>query len=1267
MSVEIKNKKGGFRVIGSGGGGKAGESARTPVESPDSLHNTSYATTLDVIGNGEMFGPVHSDEPLRDIYLDGTPIQNDDGTLNFSSVEVDYRVGTVDQEHISGFPASSSVSEINQELTEANAWTQLLTNSDLSAVRVSLYVPQLLQTIDSGDNAGDRVGYKVSYAIDLSTDGGSFVNVLEGNIEGKTVNGYTRTHRINLDSGSQWTIRVRRTSPESESTTIQDSIYVQTLAQVIDGKFRHPMSALVGMKIDAEQFSSIPTRSFHWKGQIIRVPSNYDPINRTYTGTWDGTFKRAWSDNPAWVFYDMVTSNLYGLGDYVNAGMVDRYALYQISAYCDQLIDDGQGGTEPRFTCNVYIQSQQDALRVLNDLSSIFRGMSYWSNGMVVPVADMPSDPIYTYTNANVIDGRFEYSGSDISTRKTVALVSWNDPDDFYRSKVEAVEDSDGIARYGIRKTDVIAFGCSSRGQAQRVGLYILYTSRMETGSATFKVGLDGVIPQPGSIIKVADRNRAGRNIGGRIRSADRDWVIVDRDHPAKIGDQLTVNMPDGTVETRQISAIDDRKITVNSSFSVSPASQSGWVIDADDLVTQPIRVISVKEEDEITYSIMGVFHHPDKYSAIDNGVRLDPLPVSVVPPRTQTAPTNIIIQQHYSFHQGTTRHWAEISWDAPENAVLYDVQWRRDNGGWVIMSRTGTRLVQIDDIFAGTYTVRIRAINSLDVPSLWAYSSATLLDGMAGAPPVLTSLTTSSEVMAITVNWTYPDTPNIISKVELVSSLTNSFDDSFPVTQAPYPAVSHTMYGLGYGTEMWFWARLIDKNGLAGEWMPLSTGAGTYGKSSESASDILDYLQGQISGSELAQDLVAEIGKIDGIEIDMSGIETQITDIESDMSGIETQITDIESDMSGIETQITNETQLRESADSALASDISTVAATASDNTAAIQSEATARADADSALASDISTVAATASDNTAAIQSEATARADADSALAQSVSTLQSSVDDNEALIQQTSQALADIDGSLNANWQVKTEVRSDGRVVQAGVAIGASINPDGTSRSEALFMADTVAFLTKLDGELHAPFIFDVVNDTAILNSAIIGNASIGFAKIQNDIQSDNYAPGDNGGGWKIDKNGNAEFNTGNFRGTVYAKNISGDLINGTVATNSAKTIAANAWGNVLAINVKQGDEFPKYLTVISPTSSNFGRKRIRLRGSGVSTVTVYNGNTDNHNFSISCNLPARFTGIVYLDMQSYITTGSSTIESLGGWTVLLGKRTGQLTVS
>ena len=1003
-NIKIEARKGGFKVIGSGGGGKSGSSARTPIESPDSLHNISYAAILDVISNGEVYGPAHHDAPLKDIYLDGTPIQNDDGSLNFQRVESDYRVGTINQDHVSGFPASVSVISVGTEIKTSTPWVQQVNGADLSAVRVSINVPQLLQTYDTGDNAGDRVGYKVEYAIDLASGGGSFENVVLASFDGKTVNGYTRTHRIDLPSGhSSWTVRVRRITVESSSTTIQDAIFLSSYAEVIDGKFRHPMTALVGLKIDAEQFQSIPTRAYHWKGRIIRVPSNYDPETRTYSSVWDGTLKSAYSNNPAWVFYDMLTNNLYGLGEYINVNYVDRYSLYQIGAYCDQLVSDGQGGTEPRFVCNCYIQSAQDALRVLNDLSSVFRGMAYWSDSQVIPVSDMPSDPVYNYTNANVIDGKFEYSGTDIKSRKTVALVSWNDPDNFYKAKVEVVEDEDGIARYGIRKTEVIAFGCTSRGQAQRVGLYLLYTSRMETGTVAFSVGLDGVIPQPGSLIKIADRNRAGRHIGGRISQAGTDYIVTDRDHLAKIGDTINVNLPSGNSETALVSGVEGRRIIVSEDFSEVPSTQLIWSIDADDLVTQPARVISISESDGIQYDVNCVLHHPGKFDAIDNGVRLDPLPVSVVPPRAQTAPTNIQIAQFNTYKQGNTRQNAEITWDAPEYAVLYDVQWRRDNGDWVSVTRTGTRTVQLNDIFSGEYLVRIRAINALDVPSLWAYSEATQLNGIVGAPPVLETLSAIGQVMAIKLDWSFPDTANIISQIEIRANLTNSFASSYPLTIAAYPSTSFTVNGLGYGTEMWFWARLIDKNGLAGEWKPLSSGAGVYGKSSESASEILDYLQGQITESQLAQSLIDEI-----------------------------------------------------------------------------------------------------------------------------------TSGGDAAVAVEELTNVVNDLENGLLANWQVKTEVRKDGKVVQAGVGLGASIGADGTTRSEFLVLADTVGFLNRIDGEIHAPFIFDTVNDTAILNSAIIGDATIDFAKISDTLQSSNYQSGISG--WKIGKDGIFEINSSDSTGKM-----------------------------------------------------------------------------------------------------------------------------------
>ncbi|MCR4158844.1 phage tail protein [Kerstersia gyiorum] len=865
MTVRFEVRRGGMRIVGSGGGGKGGGSSRTPVETPDSLHNSAYAAVLDVIGNGEMYGPVHRDQPLRDVFLDGTPIQNEDGSLNFSQVQADYRVGTVDQEHIAGFPASANTIGVNVEVKTDRPWVQAITNPELSAVRVTMYVPRLVQALESGKNAGDRVGYRVEYAIDLAVGGGAFQEIVRTAFDGKTSNGYTRTHRLDLPVGaSSWAVRARRITPEANNAAISDSISVQSYAEVIDGKFRHPMTAMMGIKISAEQFQAIPTRAYRWRGQIIRIPSNYDPVARTYAGVWDGTFKRGWSNNPAWIYYDILTSRLYGLGDRIDAGMIDRYALYQIGAYCDQAVPDGQGGTEPRFVCNVYLQSAADALRVLNDLTSTFRGMAYWANGQVVASADAPSDPVYTYTNANVLNARFNYPGADLSTLKTVALVSWNDPSDFYRSKVEVVEDDDGIRRYGIRKTEVVAFGCTSRGQAQRVGLYQLYTSRMESGGLTFSVGLDGVIPQPGSIVKIADRNRAGRHIGGRIRQATADTVTVDRDHPIKAGDLLTVNLATGLSETRTVKLVSDRVITVLPAFSQAPAAESVWAVDADDLVTQHARILSVKESDGIEFFVSAVLHHPGKFDAIDNGVRLDPLPVSVVPPRVQTAPANVRIEQHYTIHQGTTRHYAEISWDAAEHAVLYDVQWRRDNGDWVLVPRTGSRLVELPDIYAGTYTVRVRAINALDVPSLWAYSTATLLDGLVGSPPAVTSLVAAGETLSIRLTWAYPTTPNIVERVQIWSSETQQFDSGRVLTNLAYPDTTYTLGNQRAGVPQWFWARLVDKNGLPGPWYPDESESGVRGSANIDPGLVLELVGDRLLSSTWGQQMTERVEDID-------------------------------------------------------------------------------------------------------------------------------------------------------------------------------------------------------------------------------------------------------------------------------------------------------------------------------------------------------------------------------------------------------------------
>lgn len=895
MTVVLEPKRGGQRILGSGGGGKGGGSARTPVEQPDSLHNISFAAVLDAVGNGEMAGPVHADQPLRDIYLDGTPIQNADGSLNFRNVQVDYRVGTQDQEHIAGFPAAANVVSVGAEVSIKTPWSQLITNPDLSAVRVSLHWPQLLTMVESGKNAGDRVGARVEYAIDLAIGSGSFVNILTSAVDGKTVNGYTRTHRIDLPVGAQgWTVRVRRITPDSNNSAVQDRMLIQSYAEVVDGKFRYPMTALVGIRVDAEQFQAIPTRAYHWRGQVIRVPSNYDPLSRTYSGVWDGTFKRAWSNNPAWVFYDMLTNRLYGLGDRIDASMIDRYALYQIGAYCDQSVPDGQGGTEPRFVCNAYFQSSADALRVINDLTSVFRGMTYWANGQAVAVADMPSDPVYTYSNARVVDGRFNYIGADLTTLKTVALVSWNDPTDFYRAKVEVVTDYDGVRKHGIRKTEVVAFGCTSRGQAQRVGLYQLYTSRMEQGGVSFSVGLDGVIPQPGSLIKIADRNRAGRRLGGLVQSATSIKITLDAEHPVKIGDRLTVNLPSGLSQTRPVSAVNGRVVTVSPGFSQAPVAQAGWAVEADDLALQTARVISIKERDGITFDVSAVEHHPGKFDAIDYGVRLEPLPISVVPPRTQMAPSNVQIREHYVLRQGQSRHIAEITWDAVENALLYDVQWRRDNSGWVQVPRTGERLVEIPDFYTGEYSVRVRAINGLDVPSLWAYSDVTTLTGQVSAPLPVTRLVTASIPWGMRLSWGFPTGPNIIERTEIRYSPTQEFADSLPAGSFAYPSDSFEQTGLAITTQHFFWARLIDKNGTQGPWYPAESAPGVRGVPSQVASDYNKLITEEIVAGGMGDLLMGNIREIPSIKEAVGGLTLELGELNQRVDEVNSQVEEL-------------------------------------------------------------------------------------------------------------------------------------------------------------------------------------------------------------------------------------------------------------------------------------------------------------------------------------------------------------------------------------
>lgn len=892
-------------------GSKGGEDKPRPsVEAPDNLQSVAYARILDLVSEGEIVGLV---DGMRSVFLGETPLANADGSLNFSGVTLDVRTGSQDQTHIPGFPAVESEVGVGVELRYDQPWVRAVTNLQLSAERVRISVPRLAQTNTS---SGDTNGYTVQYRIELSTDGGPYVPMVISSFSGKTSTKYERSHRVDLPpANSGWQVRVVRSTPNATSSAIADTTTIDAITEVIDAKLRYPGSAVIGVQFDASQFQSIPTRSFDLYGRIIRVPSNYDPATRIYSGVWDGSFKSAWTDNPAWIFYDLLLHFRYGLGHLLNAGQVDKWELYRIGQYCDQLVPDGKGGTHPRFTCNLYLSVRADALRVLQDLSMTFRGMAYWAAGSVTAVCDMPEDPVYTYSNANVIDGKFGYFGSSKKTRYTVALVSWNDPTDFYRQKVEYVDDQAGISRYGIQQTEITATGCTSQAQAQRIGKWALLTNRLETESVGFSVGLDGTLARPGQIIRIADNDRAGRRIGGRLRSSTLDTLVLDADVTAYPGDTITLIMPNGKAISRAVKSVgypltwdstgitwDNGNITMDTTGFPSdvqqvvlaepladlPPTHSMWAIDSPTLAVQQFRVMSVVEDfsdTEIKFTVNAVRHNSSKYSAIDNGSRIEQPPVTVIPPSVQPPPENVTVSNDHFVDQGTAVSVMTISWEKPEAAIAYEVYWRKNDGDWIYQGRTGTTSVDVSGIYAGRYVAKVRAINSLDIGSVFATSAETVLNGKTTPPPTVSSFTAQSIVFGIKLQWSIPQDLSTadLQRTEIWYSETSDIASAVKFGDYANPQTDLTIMGLAAGKQFFFWARLVDRIGNMGAFFgPVS------GQSSSDAGPILEYLNDQITETQLSQQLLGKIDSGGGAQIEIEALKSEL----AAMYSIKTQLT---------------------------------------------------------------------------------------------------------------------------------------------------------------------------------------------------------------------------------------------------------------------------------------------------------------------------------------------------------------------------------------
>ncbi|WP_447332620.1 TipJ family phage tail tip protein [Klebsiella pneumoniae] len=798
----IKGRKGG------------GSKQRTPTEQPDDLQSVAKAKILLALGEGEFAGGLTG----KDIYLDGTPLENADGSQNFSGVSWEFRPGTQAQTYIQGIPGTENEISVGTEVSSKTAWTHTFTNTQLSAVRVRLKWPSLMKQEDDGD----VVGNTVEYAIDLQTDGGAWQMVLETAVTGKATSGYERSHRIDLpQAGSTWTLRLRKITPDANSVKVGDVMTLQSYTEVIDAKLRYPNTALLYIEFDASQLNgSIPQISCEPRGRVIRVPDNYNPETREYTGVWTGGFKWAWTDNPAWIYYDIVTADRFGLGNRLSSANISKWTLYQIAQYCDQLVPDGRGGDgmEPRYTCNVYVQERNDAYTVLRDFAAIFRGMTCWNGEQIVVQADMPRDVDFTYTRANII-GKPRYSSSSSQVRYTNALVSWSDPDNAYADAMEPAFIPELVSRYSFNQLELTAIGCTRQSEAHRKGLWGILTNNKDR-VVEFDVGLDGRIPQPGYIIALADELLAGRVNGGRISAVNGRVITLDRDVDAKPGDRLQLNLPSGISQSRTIQAVNGRRqITVTTAYSETPERECVWAVESDDLFLQQYRVTGVKENSDATLTITGVAHDPDKFARIDTGAIIDQRPVSVLPAGNQSPPDDIVITSRSVVNQGISVETMQVNWSAVSGAIAYEAQWRRNDGNWINVPRSSTTSFEVSGIYAGRYLVRVRAINAAEISSGWAYSEEKTLTGKVGEPLAPLALATRSLVHGVQVSWEFPTGSGDTLRTELQYSKNQDGSAPMPLSDVAYPGKSYQQMGLSMGAEFWYRARLVDRLGNESPW----------------------------------------------------------------------------------------------------------------------------------------------------------------------------------------------------------------------------------------------------------------------------------------------------------------------------------------------------------------------------------------------------------------------------------------------------------------
>lgn len=850
-------------------GSKGGSSKpKKPKEMEDNLISINKIKVLLAVSDGEC-DPNFS---LKNLYLDDVVVQNEDGTFNYEGVTAEFRPGTQDQSYIQGFTDTSSEITVARDLTTKTPYSISVTNKNLSAIRIRVLMPRGVTSEDDGD----LVGVRVEYAVDMAVDGGSFNQVMSDVIEGKTTSGYDRSRRIDLPSfNSQVILRVRRVTPDSNSAKVADAIKLQSYAEVIDAKFRYPLTGLVYVEFDSELFpNQIPNISTKKRWKLINIPSNYDPIARTYSGNWNGTFKKAWSNNPAWVLYDLITNQRYGLDQRELGIPLDKWALYDAGRYCDQMVPDGKGGTEPRYLCDVVIQSQVEAYQLVTDICSIFRGMTFWNGESLSIVVDKPREPSYIFTNDNVVNGEFSYTFASEKSMYTSCNVTFDDEQNLYQQDVEPVFDTEAALRFGHNPTSITAIGCTRRSEANRRGRWILKTNLRST-TVNFATGLEGMIPTIGDVVAISDNfwsSNLALNLSGRVMEVSGLQVFLPFKVDARAGDFIMINKPDGKPVKRTISRVsaDGKTIELNVGFGFDVKPDAVFAIERTDIALQQYVVTQITKGDgdeEFTYSITAVQYDPNKYDAIDYGVNVDDRPTSIVDPDRLAAPKNVRVTSYSRVLQGVSVETMHVSWDKVPYASMYEMQWRKGNGNWHNTPQTANKEIEVEGIYAGNYAVRVRSVSASGSSSGWSNIVTASLTGKVGEPGAPINLTASTdEVFGIRVKWGMPAGTEDTAYIELQQSETGSEESATLLTLVPYPQSEywHSILPAGYVNH--YRIRSVDRIGNVSAWTNFVRGQSSIDLD-EIIGDILDdileseglkdLIEGSIEQSDKIQDAV--------------------------------------------------------------------------------------------------------------------------------------------------------------------------------------------------------------------------------------------------------------------------------------------------------------------------------------------------------------------------------------------------------------------------